>query len=179
MIWSRWGKTTRMSSQKRVVVPPPEWIEDAPLAIIVDLDGTIANIGDRSVYAGHECAVDTLNEVVQRIAERWQDDWDDMQSPRHVIFCSGRQGTPEARKATIAWLLKHGYWDIENTDDYVHLFMRDEGDNRKDSIIKKEIYDDYIAPNFNIDFVMDDRNQVVDMWRKQGLICLQVAAGDF
>ena len=27
--------------------------------------------------------------------------------------------------------------------------------------------------------VLDDRNQVVKMWRENGLTCLQVAEGDF
>ena len=31
----------------------------------------------------------------------------------------------------------------------------------------------------NVAMVFDDRNQVVDMWRKSGLTCFQVADGDF
>ena len=57
--------------------------------------------------------------------------------------------------------------------------MRKTGDNRKDSIIKEEIYRNLIEPNYNIEFVLDDRNQVVDMWRRIGLTCLQVADGNF
>ena len=57
--------------------------------------------------------------------------------------------------------------------------MRPEGNNEKDSIIKKRIYEDHIKGKFNVEFVLDDRNQVVEMWRELGLTCLQVAEGDF
>ena len=57
--------------------------------------------------------------------------------------------------------------------------MRLADDNRKDSIIKEEIYNKVIKPRYNIKLVLDDRNQVVDMWRDIGLPCFQVAPGDF
>lgn len=57
--------------------------------------------------------------------------------------------------------------------------MRPEGDERKDSIVKQEIYEKYIKDRYNVRFVLDDRNQVVDMWREVGLKVLQVAPGDF
>ena len=42
------------------------------------------------------------------------------------------------------------------------------------------MFDQNIAGKFNVDFVLDDRNQVVDMWRLDlGLACLQVYYGDF
>jgi hypothetical protein len=58
--------------------------------------------------------------------------------------------------------------------------MRPEGDNRKDSIVKRELFDTHVRNKFYIDFVLDDRDQVVDMWRNDlGLTCLQVDWGDF
>jgi len=57
--------------------------------------------------------------------------------------------------------------------------MRPTGDNRKDAIVKREIFDREIRDRYRILFVLDDRNQVVDMWRELGLTCLQVAPGDF
>jgi hypothetical protein len=59
------------------------------------------------------------------------------------------------------------------------LFMRKSGDYRKDSVVKKEIYERHIKEDFNVEFVLDDRDQVVKMWREQGLVCLQVAEGNF
>lgn len=58
--------------------------------------------------------------------------------------------------------------------------MREAGNNEKDSIIKRRLFDTYIKDKYDIQFVLDDRNQVVDMWRKDlGLCCLQVDYGDF
>ena len=56
--------------------------------------------------------------------------------------------------------------------------MRKDGDFRADYIVKQEIYDMHIKGK-NVLFVMDDRQQVVDMWRRNGLKCFQVAEGNF
>ena len=54
------------------------------------------------------------------------------------------------------------------------------GDVRKDSIVKKELYQAHVEGQFFVQFVLDDRNQVVDLWRLElGLPCLQVNYGDF
>ena len=57
--------------------------------------------------------------------------------------------------------------------------MRKGGDKRIDSIVKKELYRKYIEPFYRVKLVLDDRNQVVDMWRDLGLPCWQVAPGNF
>jgi len=36
-----------------------------------------------------------------------------------------------------------------------------------------------IAEGARIEFVVDDRQQVVDMWRRNGITCLQCDVGDF
>jgi len=56
--------------------------------------------------------------------------------------------------------------------------MRKAGDNRKDSIVKYEILQELIK-EYYIEYVFDDRDQVVKMWREAGLRCLQVAPGNF
>ena len=54
------------------------------------------------------------------------------------------------------------------------------GDRRKDSIVKRQMYERAVANTFDVLFVLDDRNQVVDMWRKElGLPRFQVDYGDF
>ena len=55
--------------------------------------------------------------------------------------------------------------------------MRNSGDRRPDVEVKQEILD--YLPKDRIRCVLDDRDQVVDMWRKNGLTCLQVAEGTF
>jgi predicted kinase len=62
---------------------------------------------------------------------------------------------------------------------YEALHMRAEGDMRKDSIVKVEIFDREIRDKYNVIAVFDDRDQVVDAWRALGLAVFQVAEGDF
>ena len=57
--------------------------------------------------------------------------------------------------------------------------MRADGDFRKDSEVKTEIYQRNIEQRWDVEFVLDDRNQTVRAWRTLGLKCLQVSEGDF
>lgn len=45
--------------------------------------------------------------------------------------------------------------------------MRQSKDFRKDSVIKSEIYEAEIKGKYFVEFVLDDRDQVVDLWRKE------------
>jgi hypothetical protein len=54
-----------------------------------------------------------------------------------------------------------------------HLFTRAPGDRRLDSIVKEEILDKLILPFYDVKYVFDDRQQVVDMWRRRGFPVLQ------
>ena len=56
--------------------------------------------------------------------------------------------------------------------------MRKANDKRGDDIIKHEIASE-IATEWFIQAVFDDRNRVVEMWRKAGIRCLQVQEGNF
>jgi len=44
--------------------------------------------------------------------------------------------------------------------------MRPDNDNRKDALVKKNMYEKNIKNIYDVDFILDNRNQVVDMWRK-------------
>jgi predicted kinase len=144
----------------------PEWTPGLPTAIIVDLDGTYALIGDRSPYAADQCHLDTVNYVISDIIKAHVGAYG-----YEVILCSGRQS--EFRAQTEMWLEDNGI-------HYSALFMRKEGDSRKDSIIKRELFEENIRGKWNIAFVLDDRDQVVSMWRNElGLTCLQVTEGNF
>ena len=144
------------------LAPKPEEIvvdPTLPHAIICDLDGTLALLNGRSPYDASTCENDILNSVV-----------DSLIKDKLVLLVSGRED--KYREQTINFLDKHQI-------NYEKLIMRETGDFRKDSIIKKEIFDTQIRGFYNINFVLDDRNQVVEMWRQLGLTCLQVAEGDF
>ncbi|MCK9369791.1 hypothetical protein M0R04_07795 [Candidatus Dojkabacteria bacterium] len=57
--------------------------------------------------------------------------------------------------------------------------MRKAGDNRDDTIVKREIFENEIKDKHYIKYVLDDRRKVVAMRRDLGLTCLQVADGNF
>jgi predicted kinase len=136
-----------------------------PKAIICDIDGTLALINDRSPFDASRCEQDLVNEPVLKIVNQYA------KAGFVILLLSGR--STEHRIQTTNWLSAKGI-------AYDALFMRQQGDMRKDSIVKKELYEAHIQDIYYIEFVLDDRNQVVDMWRKEiGLPCLQVYYGDF
>lgn len=139
-----------------------------PEAIICDLDGTLALFGDANPY-DRNFLEDVVNKPVLSIIQNFSD-------MHQIIFVSGRKS--KFRKQTIQWLREQLGWLTKDIDEF--LFMpRADDDNRKDVIIKQEIYEARIKGKYNILFILDDRNQVVDFWRSQGLTCFQVAPGNF
>lgn len=133
-------------------------------AYIFDVDGTLALKGDRGIFEYDKVHLDIANEPVMHVLRMLAD------RDYNIIICSGRND--DSYDLTSQWLINH---DVK----YTSLFMRKTGDNRKDSIIKKEIFDNYIKGKYNVMGVFDDRDQVVEMWRQEGLPCFQVNYGDF
>ena len=136
----------------------PDYVFNAPDAIICDMDGTLSLFGDKNPYE-RDFENDELNLVVAQIIKG-----------NNVLLVSGRK--EKYKEQTLQFLNKYGV-------KFIDIFMRKDDDDRKDSIVKKEIYDNEIASKYNILFVLDDRNQVVKLWRSLGLTCLQVADGNF
>jgi hypothetical protein len=87
-----------------------------------------------------------------------------------IIILTGRN--EESRKLTEQWLA----W---NEIPFSTLLMRADNDFRTDHIVKEEMLHSLQSSGKNILFVVDDRKQVVDMWRRNGLTCLQCDYGDF
>ena len=147
-----------------------------PKAIICDLDGTLALIGDRDPYDASQCEKDAPNEaVVMCVTNMWE-------AGHRIIFVSGREDKyREQSRAFIEKHLPHRHsrsWNGASSIEY-DLHMRATGDFRKDAIVKAEIFEKHIAGRYNISFVLDDRDQVVRQWRNSGLSTFQVAEGNF
>ena len=93
-----------------------------------------------------------------------------------IVFASGRSDI--CREATLQWLHKHIQLSIGEMDK--NLYMRKEGDYRPDYSAKLDMLVRIMADwGKKPDLVFDDRQQVVDMWRAQGIRCLQCAKGNF
>lgn len=141
--------------------------------LIVDLDGTLCNIDHRLHYVknGNKDWKNFFKEILNDTPNKWCLDLVEKFNKQYsIIFCSGR--SDNERKTTEDWLNTHLTHSYE-------LYMRNRQDYREDSIIKEIILDFEILTRYKPYFVIDDRQRVVDMWRKRGLVCLQCAPGDF
>lgn len=145
-------------------VEPVAYEPNLPSCIIVDIDGTVAKMNGRGPFewdkVGSDLPKGEVIELVQHLAN----------TDAEIIFVSGRDSV--CRDTTMFWL--RTYFPC-----FKDLFMRPAGDQRDDRIVKQEIYEREIKGKYNVRFVLDDRNKVVDMWRSLGLPCFQVAPGNF
>lgn len=144
-------------------VPDPE----LPVAWLVDVDGTLALMatsdGARTPFEWHRVGEDAPNPAVVDLVRA-------LDANAAIVVMSGRDES--CRTLTEQWLAKHEV-------PYDGLFMRPAGDTRQDAIVKRELFDRHVADRWAVRGVIDDRRQVVEMWRAMGLMCAQVAPGDF
>lgn len=150
-------------------------------AVIFDIDGTLSDpthrlhhvIGAKRDWPAFFGGIqdDGVNESIRWLL--WK-----LDQTVAIIIVTGR---PENYRAqTEAWLAQHMI-------EYENLYMRPADDTRPDYVIKSQILDGIIADGYDIKLTVDDRQQVVDMWRERGLTCLQckedhadkIAASDY
>jgi predicted kinase len=131
--------------------------------VIFDIDGTLALKRNRNAYNWAAVINDSLNIPVERLYNACK------QMNYEIIICSGRDAI--CKEETIKWLEKYNI-------EYIKLFMREKGDARPDYIVKQEMWAE-ICKDYYIEFMVDDRNQVVDHARNLGFTVFQVAEGNF
>ena len=139
---------------------------DLPWIVIVDIDGTMAKMLNRSPYEWHRVGEDEPVEAVIAAVKAAH------QADSNIVVMSGRDAS--CKYITVGWLKKALGPNVP-----FKLFMRAEGDNRKDDLVKYELFNENIRGKYNVRYVLDDRDQVVAMWRKLGLTCFQVNYGNF
>lgn len=158
--------------------------DSLPKAIICDLDGTLSLLNGRNPFDASTCDKDLPNvPVIECVKAMYAQGY-------KVLFTSGRED--QYREPTVRFIEEHvkvlnrdsGFFvnGVQRTmleTIYYQLFMRPTGDQRKDSVVKSELFEQNIAKKYNVVFVLDDRNQVVDNWREMGLSCFQVNPGAF
>ena len=137
--------------------------------IIVDLDGTLCDIkhrlhhiqGNKKDYDAFyaSCVNDVPKQIIIDLVNQLSNFY-------RVIICSGRSDS--VKDKTIQWLKN-------NNVNYSDIVMRPHGDHTHDDVLKRQWLDQGLLGNkSDIAFVLEDRCRVVDMWRLQGLTCLQV-----
>jgi predicted kinase len=156
----RMAKNLRV--QRDAFVPAP--IDPSkPSAVIVDMDGTMSQLNGRDPYNPAGCINDPEVWQVVKTVQMWHSEGYD------IMVTSARDD--RGRADTIKWLQDHEV-------PVGKLYLREFGDQRKDAIVKGEFLNE-ILKTHNVILALDDRDQVVDLWRKRGIRCFQVAPGDF
>ena len=140
--------------------------------VIFDIDGTLADVSERIHHVKKKpknwnaffqgMAQDKAIHSMVRLCNILHD------SGIKIILCSGRN--EEHRPQTVQWLAQQGV-------KYRELILRRDGDMRSDVIVKREMLAG--IDRSKILFVVEDRSRVVEMWRSEGLVCLQCAPGEF
>lgn len=136
--------------------------------IIFDIDGTLADPKDRLHFLEKKdwnsfydaCLDDVpIHHVIYLLQE--------LKKNHHIIILTGR---PERIKdKTLQWLKA-------NNISFDEIYFRKDGDYRPDYEIKEEMLKVLNRP---IWFAVDDRKQVVDMFRRNNILCLQCKDGDY
>jgi hypothetical protein len=153
--------------------------------IIVDIDGTLANVEHRRQYVAskpknrekfHEGMVlDKLDEDIAALVESL---WYRPSNPEfYIVLASGR--SEDHRIITADCLAKQRIYPASTYPlgarfAYEHLYTRKSGDFRPDDIVKREILDQIREDGFEPYMAIDDRDRVVAMWRSNGIRALQV-----
>ena len=139
--------------------------------VIADLDGTLSDYGHRK-HLYKERDYDAFNKAgkndkpienicnILRALDRQETE---------IVVMTARSS--DNRPATQEWLRL-------NDVPCDRLIMRPVGDQSPDDECKRKLFEEKIDHS-DVWFVLEDRKSVVDMWRGEGLTCLQVAPGDF
>ena len=144
--------------------------------IVVDIDGTIAKVGNRLKYLQQEkkdwdafyehCDEDEpIDEMCQLVADLFV-------LGRDIVFCTGRRES--VRVKTKNWLTQN----VMSTFDS-ELLMRKDGDWRHDTEVKPELLQKAGITPDDVYFILEDRDSMVAKWRELGYRCLQVNDGKF
>jgi predicted kinase len=155
----------------RQYLKPPlrPYVEGRPGIYLCDIDGTLADISHRSPYDTAKCLDDDLNLHVADLIKTLK------KQGENVVYFSGR--SDKFRRQTGEWLWKHGLLVAED-EGRECLFMRQDGDNRKDSVVKRALFENHIEGRYNVKGIIDDRPQVIRMWRYElGLPVFDVGDG--
>lgn len=140
-------------------------VQNLPKAIICDIDDALVLTGNGNPYNASISNKDSLNVAVATVLKLFA------ANGYNILLLSGREEI--FRKPALQFLTKFAI-------PYQHLWMRKTRDYRKDTVIKREIFDCEISGKYCIEFIFDSRDQVVEMWRKDlKLNCFQVNCGNF
>lgn len=157
VIYKQWLQWCEFNG--RVTYTPDESL---PKAIVFDIDGTIAEMDGRGPFEWSKVDTDSPRHFVIDMLRNYSKQGYD------VVIVSGR--SDECRYETEMWLNR-----CVGAHYFEELHMRKEGDFRKDSAVKEEIFWTKLANKYNICGVVDDRSQMIELWwelKIKNVICV-------
>ena len=177
--------------------------------VIFDIDGTLADASHRlhfikqpaeemrnhvvpdfkpdwdSFLSDEQVAKDSPIQQTCHLLMTMLDDPDDYR----IIFITGRN--KNTQEMTLKWLGALTYpvrtyppeaWIHSNNLSRLSapiLYMRPVDDRRPSDKVKRDLLNKARADGFNPTLVFEDRKEDTAMWRSEGLLCCQVAEGDY
>lgn len=137
--------------------------------VVVDLDGTLANIDHRL-------------SLIRETPKRWDEFHNACDKDKPNEWCvdlvcamleMGHRVKIVTARSDIA-LIKTLAWLDKHVPGVELAMIRKVRDHRQDDVLKEAWLLDQTKSE--ILFVVEDRQRVVDMWRRHGLVCLQCDA---
>lgn len=148
-------------------VPALEQDKTLPKALVVDLDGTMALMVNRSPYEMSKVYDDAVNQPIVDLVNIMK------KTGHRIFFISGRDKCAEGD--TIRWLA-----DKAGITDGYSIFLRPDNDPRPDTQFKKDIFEEHLKGKYYVDFWIEDRWRMTHAVRNElGITCLQCADGHF
>ena len=148
--------------------------------VIFDIDGTLVDISHRlkfiksspHIYEGHPKDWKKFRDPALKLDDEPITPVIDIllalkAAGHRIIIATGR--TKSEKDGTLDSLRRY----IPFIDD-VPLYMRSDGDFRKDTVVKSAMLDKMLDAGYKPVMVFDDRPSVIDMWHDRGLKVMDV-----
>lgn len=153
--------------------------------VVCDIDGTISKVGDRLKYIQknpkdwdsfyNSCFEDEPIQEMCDLIDNLND------CGYRIVFITGRR--EQVRSQTEKWIKKHINAYRPFLGEHPVVYMRPNNNHKEDFEVKPVLLEnfiyDFVLDNYDIAFILEDRQSVVDKWRSLGYRCLQVDKGDF
>jgi len=158
------GKKTIIKMYNQYLYKAPVDIidEKLPTCVICDIDGSLSYMCERGIFEYKKVEQDLPNKNLITLLSF-------IPKEIPIFIFSGREDN--CRAETENWLRN-------NNVRYDKLVMRKSGDNRKDAIVKTEIFKEHIEDKYNVLTVFDDRPSVCRNWKYLGLFVCDVNRQD-
>lgn len=140
---------------------------DKPKAVIIDVDGTIAEMNGRKPYEWDKVDTDKPRYDIIAMIHGLTDSMN-----LKPVFLSGRDSICSHK--TYLWIKSYVF---DGSEDFP-LFMRSIKDHRPDYVVKEKLFWEHVAPEYDVVSAIDDRPQVLRLWRELGIKNIIDVGGD-